>query len=160
MFAGDKSKPAADASYRNLFWENFHVDHSFDIGTKILENKEIGTIDSWGPFFHVSFDLMIHSFRKKKWTSLLTFRHGNGTTCATCGDMFPVLFLHNRRGKILFSNAVFDDYYYDDYYYNDYYDDDYYYDDYYFPIELNYWHNIIIEQKLVDGKVIKLKIKL
>ena len=64
MFAGDKVKPAADASYRNLLWENFHVDHSFNIGAKIQENKQIGTIDSWGPFFRVSFDLIIHSFRR------------------------------------------------------------------------------------------------
>ena len=61
VFAGDNSKPAADASYRNLSWENFHVDHSFDIGTKIQKNKEIGAIETWGPFFQISFDLIIHS---------------------------------------------------------------------------------------------------
>ena len=59
MFAGDNSKPAADASYRNLSWENFHVDHNF--GTKVLKDKQIGFIDTWGPFFHFSFDLIIYS---------------------------------------------------------------------------------------------------
>ena len=61
VFAGDKFKPAADASYRNLFWENFYVDHSFDIGTKIRGNKKIGIIETWGPFFRIRFDLIIHS---------------------------------------------------------------------------------------------------
>ena len=106
MFAGDQFKPAADASYRNLLWENFHVDHSFNIGAKIRLNKEIGTIDSWGPLFRVSFDLIIHSFRQDKSTGLLAFQTqvspvsvGEGSeTCETCGNMVPVLFLDNRNG--------------------------------------------------------------
>ena len=36
VFAGDKSKPPSDASYRNLLWENFHLDHTFDFGAKVL----------------------------------------------------------------------------------------------------------------------------
>ena len=82
VFAGDKFKPAADASYRNLSWENFHVDHSFNIGTKIQKNKEIGTIDSWGPFFRVSFDLIIHSY-VNGYSSVLSFK-GNGGTYDCC----------------------------------------------------------------------------
>ena len=134
MFAGDKFKPAADASYRNLFWENFHVDHSFDIGTKIQWNKEIGTIDSWGPFFRVSFDLIIHSLRQEEWSSLLAFR-GNGAICDNCkiGDRVPVLFLNNKDCVIQFSNTV---------------------NNLLFDVELNNWYNIIIEQKSVNGKVV------
>ena len=146
MFAGDNFKPAADANYRNLSWENFHVDHSFNIGTKIQENKEIGTIDSWGPFFRVSFDLIIHSLRQEELSSLLAFR-GNGATCDQCiiGDRIPALFLNNkgtgkgRDGEIQLSNTVENS--------KDY---------FHFKIELNHWYNIVIEQNSINGKVIKL----
>ena len=144
VFAGDKSKQAADASYRNLFWENFHVNHSFNIGTKVQRNKEIGTIDSWGPLFRVSFDLIIHKFRHDtEWSSLLSFR-GNGATCDWCkiGDRVPALFLNNEFGRIQFSNNGEN--------INDY---------FFFTIEPNHWYNINIEQKSINRKVIKLKRK-
>ena len=107
VFAGDKFKPAADASYRNLLWENFHVNHSFDIGTKIQRNKAIGTIDSWGPFFRVSFDLIIHSFRQYEWTSLLAFR-GNGATCQTdlLSGICEIFYIF--AGKINFFLCIFE----------------------------------------------------
>ena len=126
VFAGDK-KPAADASYRNLLWENFPVDHSFDIGTKVQNKTKIGTIDSWGPFFRVSFDLMIHSLLEEGWTSLLAFR---GLCC-------PQAYLDNKFGVIQFGNFVNNQYQKTS-----------------FRIELNHWYNIIIEQKSVNGKVI------
>ena len=137
MLAGDKFKPAADASYRNLLWENFHVDHSFDIGTKIQKDKEIGTIDSWGPLFRVSFDLIIHSFLQDELSSLLAFTR-NGSTCDYCniGDAVPALFLHNKYGVIQFSNDIVNQK-----------------RKLNFKIELNQWYNIIIEQKPVNGKV-------
>ena len=135
VFAGDNSKPAADASYRNLSWENFHVDHSFNVGAKILENKEIGTIEIWGPFFRLSFDLIVHSLRQVEWSSILEVRE-NGASC-------PVLRFNNELSEINF--ACF---YYNGtdgvevlYYFN-------------FKIELNHWYNIIIEQKVVNMKVI------
>ena len=141
VFAGDK-KPAADASYRNLLWENFPVDHSFDIGTKVQYDKEIGTIDSWGPFFRVSFDLIIHSLHPSHpWTSLLSFR-GNGAVCNKCeyGDRVPAIFLDNLRGKIQVSN-----------------NGEHNIHDYFPPqIELNHWYNIIIEQKSTTGQVLRL----
>ena len=46
VFAGDKSKPAADASYKNLVWENLHANQSLNIGTKIQKNKQIGQFGS------------------------------------------------------------------------------------------------------------------
>ena len=135
VFAGDKSKPAADASYRNLSWKNFYVDHSFNVGAKILENKEIGTIEIWGPFFRLSFDLIVHSLRQVEWSSILEVRE-NGASC-------PVLRFNNELSEINF--ACF---YYNGtdgvevlYYFN-------------FKIELNHWYNIIIEQKVVNMKVI------
>ena len=67
VFAGDKFKPAADASYRNLVWETFHIDHRLNVGTKVERNTQIGTIDTLGPFFRVNFDLMIHSHSVHRW---------------------------------------------------------------------------------------------
>ena len=139
VFAGDKSKPAADASYRNLLWENFHVDHSFDLGAKIVADKEIGTIDS--PFFRVSFDLIIHSLKLKGQYStnsldrsnVLNFMYENDA-----GKLLEFSFIHlHRSGYLEFSN--FDGNI--NYWFN-------------FNIELSHWYNIIIEQKSVNGKVI------
>ena len=110
MFAGDKFKPAADASYKNLLWENFHVDHNFDIGTKIRWGNKIGTIASWGPFFRVSFDLIIHSHeveRNEEWSSLFNFR-AYGSICEYCSFGYhkvPVLHLNNKFGVIMFGNT-------------------------------------------------------
>ena len=137
MFAGDQSKPAADASYRNLLWENFHVNNSFDIGTKKLDDTEIGIIDSWGPFFRVSFDLIIHSLSTRyEWSGLFFFR-GYGTRCARCSDQVPALFLNSKFGLIKIRNTVVNPN-----------------EEFNFKIELSHWYNILIEQKSVNGKVI------
>ena len=123
-------------------WETYYVNHSFDITAKILENKEIGTIGSWGPFFRISFDLIIHSLDKDvEWTSLLAFR-GNRASCDNCkiGDRVPVMGLLNNS-YIQFSNTV-----------------ENVHDYFYFDVQLNHWYRIIIEQKSVNGKVIKVKI--
>ena len=137
VFAGDKSKPAANASYRNLLWENFHVDHSFNIGTKIQRNKEIGTIDSWGPFFRVSFDLIIHSLDNNiQWSSVISFFYDTGT-----GKILPLpaILLHSSGFLEL---------------YNDFFGNTYGSRRFPFKIGHNHWYNIIIEQKSVRGKVI------
>ena len=135
MFAGDKSKPAADASYRNLLWENFHVDHSFDIGTKIQKrDKEIGTIDSWGPFFRVSFDLIIHSIHPIDKLSVLSFSHGSGTE-----NVFEILRIFLLNSNMIVKN-FFDKYHKEG--------------ELHFDIVKKHWYNIIIEQKSIRGKVI------
>ena len=140
VFAGDKFKPAADASYRNFFWENFPVDHNFDIGTKVQRDKQIGTIDSWGPFFRVSFDLFIHSLgeisrtgNKSNWYSVLAFVH-------EIGSELPAIELHSS-GFLRFRN-LFVNYFT-------------YHNSVIFNIKLNQWYNIIIDQKSVNGKVIR-----
>ena len=129
MFAGDKFKPAADASYRN-----FNAGPTFNIGSNVF--KEIGTIDSLGPF-HVHLDLIIHSFKIEIGSSLLAFR-GNGATCDNCkiGDRVPALFLDNKHGFIQFSNNVQN-----------------LTDSFLFKIKLNHWYNITIEQKPVNVNV-------
>ena len=81
MFAGDKFKPAADASYRN-----FHAGPSFNTGSNVQKNKKIGTIDSWGPLFRISLDLIIHSHVEGT-SSVLGFKGNGGTrSCCEHGD--------------------------------------------------------------------------
>ena len=128
VFAGDNQKPAADASYQNLSWENFYVDNNIDIGAKIQKDKEIGTIDTWGPFFRVSFDLKIHSYQigsltQDEMSSVLAF---SGSA--------PVILLHRTLGLVfIVKKKRFN-----------------------FNIELNHWYSIIIEHQTINGKVITL----
>ena len=71
VFAGDKFKKTADASYKN-----FDAGQNFNIGSNIQKNKKIGTIESWGPLFRVSLDLIIHSRHQDnnyEWSSVLAF---------------------------------------------------------------------------------------
>ena len=75
VFAGDKFKPAADASYRNLVWETFQIDHRLNVGTKVERGKKIAAIDSLGPFFRVSFDLIIHKYPPKYVNSVMDFQN-------------------------------------------------------------------------------------
>ena len=73
VFAGDKFKKAADASYRN-----FDAGQNFNIGSNVQKNNKIGTIESWGPLFRVSLDLIIHSRHQDEnydWSSVLAFLH-------------------------------------------------------------------------------------
>ena len=120
VFAGDKFKKAADASYRN-----FDAGPNFNIGSNVKKNNKIETIESWGPLFHVSLDLIIHSRHqddKYDWSSVLTFLHAA-----------PSIYLDKTSLLTTVDNKIF-----------------------HFKIELNHWYNIVIEQKSVNGKVIKL----
>ena len=120
VFAGDKFKKAADASYRN-----FDAGPNFNIGSNVKKNNKIGTFESWGPLFHVSLDLIIHSRHqddKYDWSSVLTFLHAA-----------PSIYLDKTSLLTTVDNKIFN-----------------------FKIELNHWYNIVIEQKSVNGKVIKL----
>ena len=133
VLAGDNSKPAADASYKDLLWENFYVDHSFRIGNKIRSNKEIGTIDSWGPFFRVRFDLIIHSLRQDDyWFSVLDFSFKNSIK-------LPGIFL-TRSGVLTVGYSInsFNQFHIVN-----------------FNVEINVWYNIVIDLNSVNGKVKK-----
>ena len=135
MFAGDNFKPAADASYRN-----FDAGPSFHIGSNVRKNNEIGTIDSWGPFFRVSLDLMIHSYNPENgWSSLLTFKGNGGTTNnIRNGDRIPGIFLNERDKYLTFSNAVEPKKNYQPH-----------------KINLSTWYNILIEQKIVNRNKVR-----
>ena len=104
VFAGDKFKPAADASYKN-----FNAGPGFNIGSNIRKNNQIGTIASWGPLFHISFDLMIHSFdhEKSEYFSVLAFKGNGGTSnCCEKGDRIPVIMVGDKELAICFAYYV------------------------------------------------------
>ena len=132
VFAGDKSKPAADASYKNLVWENLHANQSLNIGTKIQKNKQIGTVDSLGPFFRVSLDLLVHRIHKYPQNVLVLFT-----------KKFFILDISIVRSKLTFAYSINNKY------------QGFNFDQ---SIQRNHWYNIVIETKPVNGKVIKSQI--
>ena len=136
VFAGDKFKPAADASYKN-----FNAGPGFIVGYNAQKNNQIGTIDSWGPTFSVSFDLIIHSFVKGKgkqgWSSVLAFKGNGGKShCCKHGDRIPDVAL-NKNGALRFSHSVSGNKKYQ----------------FLFNVDLNKWYNITIEQEKNYQKV-------
>ena len=120
VFAGDKFKKAADASYRN-----FDAGPNFNIGSNVRKNNKIGTIESWGPLFRVSLDLIIHSRHQDEnyeWSSVLAFLHAA-----------PSIYIDTTSLVTTVDKKMFHS-----------------------DIELNHWYNMVIEQKLFNGKVIEL----
>ena len=108
----------------------------------IEENKEIGTIDSWGPLFRVSFDLIIHSYvrgkGRKGWTTVFSFKGNGGKRhCCKHGDRVPEIAL-DKNGGLRISNSVSGNAKYS----------------FISKVGLNKWYSIIIEQKSNHGKVI------
>ena len=92
----------------------------------VQRNQEIGAINgTWGPFFRISFDLIIHSYVKGKgkqgWSSVLAF------------DKKPSVDL-NKNGelRIFFQQKKYN---------------------FISNVDLNSWYNISIEQKPKDKKV-------
>ena len=115
------------------------------------KNNEIAAINgTWGPFFRVSFDLIIHSHKKGKgkkgWSSILAFNNEKNDCCDQypvkkhcCnrkGDNVPGITV-TEKGVLIFTNSVSGN---KNYKVN-------------FNIELNSWYNITIEQKPQNKKV-------
>ena len=107
----------------------------------VKKNKDIGTIESWGPHFRVSFDMKIKSFVAAKWTNILSFK-GNGAkeSCCQPGDRAPAVFLENKERYLVFSNPV---------------NGNGKYSFKYRGLQLNKWYKITIEQikDISRGKV-------
>ena len=101
------------------------------------EKKLLGTIDSWGPLYRVSLDLIIHSHSNTTYSSVLSFK-GNGasTDNDNYGDRIPIIQVRNNGYLYLISSVKGDN-------------------SYIVKIEiiLNNWYNIVIEQKLINRKV-------
>ena len=138
VFAGDKFNRAADATYKNLVWENLSPEGQGLAGV-LKRNTEIGKIVSWGPQFRISFDLKINSFvsgNRAGWNSVIAFKTDGGASDRKIGDRIPAIF-YNRRGYLHFTNAlngninhVFD-----------------------FKFKLKKWYSITIEQTWENEKV-------
>ena len=109
----------------------------------IERNKEIGTIDSWGPVFRISFDLIIHSYVKGKgkqgWSSVLAFekktykQEKDGSWRLKAVNKIPTVDL-NKNGelRIFFQKRKYT---------------------FVSNVDLNKWYNITIEQKIKFKKV-------
>ena len=92
----------------------------------IEKNKEIGAIyGTWGPFFQVSFELIIHSYVKGKgkqgWSSVLAFDKKPSVDLNKNGELR--IFFEKKKNNF-FTNVV-----------------------------LNKWYNISIEQRPNSKKV-------
>ena len=104
------------------------------------KGKEIGKIDSWGPLFRISLDLIIHSRVNDGFSSVLAFKgNGNIRDCCEIGDRIPAILLENPTMTLKFANSVRQN---GNYWYG-----------FDFKIKLNTWYNILIEQKFVHKKV-------
>ena len=120
------------------------------------KNNEIAAINgTWGPFFRVSFDLIIHSHKKGKgkkgWSSILAFNNEISDccnqqpikrSCCNKGDNVPAITV-TKKGVLIFTNSVNGN---KNHKIN-------------FNIELNSWYNITIEQKPKKEKVNTVKYK-
>ena len=89
-------------------------------------NKELGVINgTWGPFFRISFDLIIHSYVKGKgkqgWSSVLAFDKKPSVDLNKNGELR--IFFEKKKNNF-FTNVV-----------------------------LNKWYNISIEQRPNSKKV-------
>ena len=70
------------------------------------KNNLLQTIDSWGPFFKVTFDLMVHSKPTSHWSGLLAFKgNGGSSNLGKYGDRAPAIF-YNKNGYLRFSDAL------------------------------------------------------
>ena len=109
---------------------------------EVKRNEEIGAIKgTWGPFFRVSFDLIINSVIKGKgkqgWSSVLAFKGNDGKShCCKHEDRVPDIAL-NKNGDLRVSNSVSGNSKFK----------------FIFNVDLNKWLNITIEQKPYYEKV-------
>ena len=101
-----------------------------------MRNNLLGTIESWGPLFYVSFDVKINSF-SPRWSSIVAFK-GNGGVNSNHehGDRVPQINLNGMRRKLEFSSYVNGSSHSNT-----------------MKVEANKWYNIYIEQNYHDRKV-------
>ena len=96
----------------------------------VKRNKEIGAINGvWGPFFRISFDLIIHSLDQYGFSNILSFRTMNWWGGYPHVDLHSTGYLRFLHTVDFLQKNVFD-----------------------FVIEKNQWYNIVIEQKLLKRK--------
>ena len=108
--------------------------------TKIQKDNEIGTIASWGPFFRVSFDLIVHSHVQDDWSNVLSFKgNGGNSDLSQIGDTIPAILFSKDKSELRITNTGDGN-------------ANFHFD---FKIDLKHWYNILIEQKPKNKKVRK-----
>ena len=131
-------QPLYDYNYQRHLVISYPMYFLFQgLSGKVKKNNLLQTIDSWGPFFKVTFDLMVHSKPSSYWSSILAFKGNNGSSdFDKYGDRAPAIF-YNQLGKLHFVNAVNGNkrYVFDR------------------PIDLGKWYKIEMEQVSLNGKV-------
>ena len=143
----------SDGIYRNFLFQNEETEtvngktqgvkeeEIINLSGVVKKDNMIGTIGSWGPYFRISFEMMIKSFGADKMTNILSFK-GNGATsnCCQVGDRAPAIFLENKERYLVFSNPV---------------NGNGRYSYKYRGLQLNKWYKITIEQikDISRGKV-------
>ena len=133
VFAGTKSAPAADASYRNLVWER-------GLSGSFQEDKLLSTVPEWGPVFSVSLDLKLSSLSvKDAWLiQFIEASKDSGPGCCDVGTRVPAIKLDKREGQNFeFSMGLGGK----DFTHTKY------------PVKKGKWYRIVITQTLIDGKV-------
>ena len=108
---------------------NFNLNYNLFQGD-VKRNNEIGRINgTWGPFFRISFDLIIHSYVKGKgkqgWSSVLAFNKKPSVDLNKNGELR--IFFQQRKYSFITN------------------------------VDLNKWYNITIRQKAENKKVRKNK---
>ena len=106
------------------------------------QNFQLATLDTWGPLFRISFDLIVYSNIDSTWSSVLAFR-GNGAVHDRndYGDRAPAIFYHNKDGILHIGHAVSG---IKNYTFNR-------------GIELGKWHHIELVQQEIGGEVCLIK---
>ena len=104
----------------------------------VKKNTEIGTIESWGPHFLVSFDVKINSHLETNRSSILDFKGNGGTRdCCKHGDRIPAVLHDERNNELIFCSSVNGNGNYHVKY----------------KVELHRWYTIIIKQILTLRQV-------
>ena len=108
-------------------------------GQAIERGRLIDTVEAWGPFFRISFDLFITSLGPYEWGSILSFKGNGGTNnCCNNGDRVPIIQLQDN-GELYFINSINGNG-------NTH---------FHTAVDLNKWYKIEIEQTKISDKVVK-----
>ena len=103
----------------------------------IERGRLIDTVEAWGPFFRISFDLFVTALGPSEWGSIISFKGNGGTNnCCNNGDRVPIVQLRDN-GQLYFINSVNDN------------------GNAHFhtAVDTDKWYQIEIAQTRIDGKV-------
>ena len=104
----------------------------------VIQNKQISTIDVWGPEYRVAVDIIVNSATTaNEYYSILRFT-STDSDCCNIGDRVPLIF-YRRGGSLTFVSAVGEN---GNFYFH-------------YSIDLKKWYHIEMSQAKKNGKVRK-----